>query len=96
MASLQCISLVIMQCSAWCATQIATSTEASFSCSQAFINKHDYARLHSYEFHSYPVLRNRTAAGTWYRLQIIKQVPLLSLLPQLTPSSPVHTSRLRA
>ena len=42
--------------------------------SQAFINKHDYARLHSYEFHSHPVARNRTAPGTWYRLQVVKQV----------------------
>lgn len=41
---------------------------------QAFINKHDYARLHSYEFHSYPVARNKSAPGTWYRLELIKQV----------------------
>ncbi len=44
------------------------------SLKQAFINKHDFARLHSYEFHSRPVVKDPAVPGTWYRLQLIKQV----------------------
>ena len=51
---------------------------------QAFINKHDYARLHSYEFLSKPVLPDPAAPGTWYRLLLLKQVPVRTAVPAPT------------
>ncbi len=40
---------------------------------QAFLNKRDWAMLHSHEFHAFPVARDPALPGTWYRLALLKQ-----------------------
>lgn len=47
---------------------------------QAFVNKRDYAMLHSHEFHAYPVAKDPAAPGTWYRLLLLKQVDRKSVV----------------
>lgn len=44
------------------------------SLQQSFLNRHDFARMHSFDFHLYPVSREAAAEGTWYRFQALQQV----------------------
>ena len=44
------------------------------SLQQSFLNRHDYARMHSFDFHLYPVSRPQALNGTWYRFEALKQV----------------------
>ena len=39
----------------------------------SFLNRHDYARMHSFDFHLYPVSRPQALNGTWYRFEALKQ-----------------------
>ncbi len=43
------------------------------SLQQSFLNRHDYARMHSFDFHMYPVSRVQALDGTWYRFEALKQ-----------------------
>ncbi len=43
------------------------------SLQQSFLNRHDYARMHSFDFHMYPVSRAQALDGTWYRFEALKQ-----------------------
>ena len=44
------------------------------SLQQSFLNRHDFARMHSFDFHLYPVSREAADQGTWYRFQALKEV----------------------
>ena len=44
------------------------------SLQQSFLNRHDFARMHSFDFHLFPISRQAAAEGTWYRFQALKEV----------------------
>ena len=43
------------------------------SLQQSFLNRHDYARMHSFDFNLYPVSRAQALNGTWYRFEALQQ-----------------------
>lgn len=47
------------------------------SLQQSFLNRHDFARMHSFDFHLYPVSAAAAANGTWYRFEALQKVGTL-------------------